>query len=63
VLSGQRTLVLAKADPAGYEEVSRCDVLAGGKKMRQFWAAPVLCNGRLYCRSFAGGLVCSDMRP
>jgi outer membrane protein assembly factor BamB len=41
-------LVLAKATPAGFVEVSRCQVFEKGTLT---WTAPVLCEGRLYVRS------------
>jgi len=29
--------------------------------MDKFWNYPVLCNGRIYCRSYWGELVCIDV--
>jgi hypothetical protein len=34
----------------------------GAKKARVFPTPPVLCGGRIYCRNYAGDLVCIDMR-
>jgi outer membrane protein assembly factor BamB len=62
LLSEKGTLAIAQVDRTGYREISRCDVFAGEKKPRKFWTPPVLCNGRIYCRNFAGELVCIDVR-
>ena len=43
-------LVIASASPDGYEELARAQVLKG-----QSWTYPVLCGGRIYCRSNEGG--------
>lgn len=37
--------------------VSQCKVFD-----EQCWTAPVLCNGRIYCRGALGALVCVDVR-
>ena len=52
-------LVVAKASPAGFEELSRTQVLEQGGV---FWAAPVLCDGRIYVRGSYGSLACRDHR-
>jgi len=49
-------LVLVKATPSGFEEVSRAEVLQ--KMTRQ---APVIANGRLYLRDDRE-VVCLDVR-
>jgi outer membrane protein assembly factor BamB len=63
VLSDTGCLSVAAAGPKGYQEISQCELkyLArpGSKK---FWAAPVLCGGRLYVRSVQGEILCIDMR-
>ena len=56
------TLHIAEATAAGYQELSSADVLQGAKRPRTFATPPVLCNGLLYCRNFAGDLVCIDVR-
>lgn len=48
-------LVVAEAGPGAYRELRRCQVFAG--EARTF-TAPVVANGRIYCRSYAGELVC-----
>jgi outer membrane protein assembly factor BamB len=50
-------LILAEASPAAYREIARAEVLSG-----QCWTHPVLSNGRIYCRSHDGELVCLDVR-
>jgi outer membrane protein assembly factor BamB len=56
VQTGRRgDLVLAAADPAGYRELRRCRVFEGRPDT---FTAPVLANGRIYCRSYEGEVVC-----
>jgi hypothetical protein len=61
ILEADGTLRIAEATPTGYKEISSGDVLEGERKLRQFWTPPVLCNGKIYCRNFAGDLVCIDV--
>lgn len=49
-------LVMAKADPAGYEELGRITPLGG-----QSWTAPILADGRLIVRN-PSAMVCLDLR-
>jgi hypothetical protein len=56
------TLRIAEASPEGYHEIASADVLKGEKRPRRFVTAPVLCGGLIYCRNFAGDLVCIDVR-
>ena len=49
------------AIPEGFKVIASCDVLQGEKKPRVFWTPPVLCNAKIYCRNFAGDLVCIDV--
>jgi outer membrane protein assembly factor BamB len=55
------TLHIAKATPEGFTELSSADVLGGANKSRIFPTAPVLCGGRIYCRNYAGDLICIDV--
>jgi outer membrane protein assembly factor BamB len=55
-------LHIVEASPAGYRELSSADVLGGANRPRQFAVPPVLCGGRIYCRNYAGDLVCIDVR-
>ncbi|MCA9418689.1 MAG: alcohol dehydrogenase, partial [Candidatus Omnitrophica bacterium] len=50
-LSDRGELVLVKADPSGYNEISRTQVL-GGKNL---WTQPVLSGGMIYARNNAKG--------
>jgi hypothetical protein len=61
VLDDLGTLSVAEASPRGFQVISSCDVLAGEKRPRKFWTPPVLCNGKIYCRNFAGDLVCLEV--
>ena len=56
-LSGTGELLTAPATPAGFQPTARAQVI-GGKT----WTAPVLANGRVYCRNATGELVCLDLR-
>ena len=55
------TLHISKATSSTYRELSRADVLGGEKRPRIFATPPVLCNGKIYCRNYAGDLVCIDV--
>ena len=54
-------LRIAEAVPSAYIEISSCDVLGGERKPRKFLSYPIPYNGRIYCRNFAGDLVCIDV--
>jgi len=49
-------LFVADASPQGFKPVSRAQVLGG-----KCWTAPVLADGRIYCRNAKGDLVCLDV--
>jgi len=51
------TLLVAEASPKGFKELARAKILDG-----VCWTMPVVANGRVYCRSHAGELVCLDLR-
>jgi outer membrane protein assembly factor BamB len=57
VLSAQGELILAKADPAKFEPISRTSILSG-----RCWSVPVLANGRIYARNAAGDMVCVSVK-
>jgi outer membrane protein assembly factor BamB len=61
ILEKDGTLHIAEASPSSYREISGCDILEGERTTRWFWTHPVLCNGRIYCRSYTGDLVCIDV--
>ena len=54
-------LHIVEATPSSYRELSQADVFAGQNKPRAFATPPVLCNGRIYCRNYAGDLICIDV--
>ncbi len=57
ILSDSGELALAEANPAGYVEKARFQVLGG----KDGWTPPSYSNGRLYCRSSRGDIVCLGM--
>ena len=61
ILGLDGTLRIAEAISSSYRELSSADVLGGAKKRRLFATPPVLCNGKIYCRNYAGDLVCIDV--
>ena len=54
------TLAIVEAAPSAYRELRRMKVFA---EARETFTAPVLAKGRLYCRSYAGELVCLALAP
>ena len=57
VLSERGQLVIAEASPSGFEPISTTPAVSG-----RCWVVPVLANGRIFCRSNEGHLVCMDVR-
>jgi outer membrane protein assembly factor BamB len=57
VLSDSGELVIAQTSPERFEILARHQVLEG-----KCWTAPVLSNGRIYCRTASGQIVCIDVR-
>jgi outer membrane protein assembly factor BamB len=51
-------LTIAEASPSAYRELRKMKVFA---ESRETFTAPVLANGRLYCRSYAGEVVCIEL--
>jgi outer membrane protein assembly factor BamB len=62
VLETDGILHIVEATSASYRELSSADVLKGAKKPRIFGSPPVLYGGKVYCRNFAGALLCLDLR-
>ena len=56
ILTGKGELIIAKATPEKFDVISRAPVLTG-----QCWTAPVLADGRIYCRNSSGEVVCLDV--
>jgi hypothetical protein len=61
MLTDRGILYTAEASPEGFKEIAHCDVLQEASRPRKFWTPPVLCNAKIYCRNFAGDLVCIDV--
>jgi outer membrane protein assembly factor BamB len=57
VLTEDGELVIVAASADSYQEISRTPAVDG-----RSWVVAVLANGRIYCRSNAGELVCFDVR-
>ena len=60
VLDAKGTLYIAEATPSAYREISR-GIIPNQKGFESWWTPPVLCRGRIYCRSSIGDLVCIDV--
>ncbi|WP_373653044.1 PQQ-binding-like beta-propeller repeat protein [Schlesneria sp. DSM 10557] len=58
ILSESGTLILAKANPDGFEELAQSPMLTG-----RCWTVPVFLNKKVYGRNAAGKLVCLDLAP
>jgi outer membrane protein assembly factor BamB len=56
ILSEKGELVIAPATPDGFKPIARAQVLTG-----PCWPTPTLANGRIYCRSNKGDVVCLDV--
>jgi outer membrane protein assembly factor BamB len=57
ILSDHGELMIAEASPDRFKPLANSQVMGG-----KCWIAPVLANGRTYCRNAAGSLVCLDVR-
>lgn len=57
LLGGTGELTVAPASPAGFKPTASAAVIKG-----KCWTVPVLANGRIYCRSADGTIVCLDLR-
>jgi len=58
VMGGTSELIVAKANPERFEELSRVQLFEEGR----YWTKPILVNGIVYCRSSKGTLVARDHR-
>ena len=57
VLSDRGQLAIVKATPTKFDSLAEQEVLTG-----ECWTSPVLANGRIYCRSSDGDVVCLDVK-
>jgi outer membrane protein assembly factor BamB len=62
VLEEQGVLHVAEATSSSYVEISSAEIPLE-QTDRQFYTSPVLYQGKIYCRSYKGDLVCIDVRP
>ena len=60
VVTARGTLHIARATLSAYTEISSCD-LPADSMIHWWWTPLVLCNGKIYCRNYSGGLVCIDV--
>lgn len=51
-------LAIVAAEPSGFRELRRTKVFGD---VSETYTAPVLANGRIYCRSYAGEVVCLQL--
>ena len=57
IMTEKGDLAIAEASSESYKEIARAKVLSG-----LCWTVPVLSNGKIYCRSHEGDLVCLDVK-
>jgi outer membrane protein assembly factor BamB len=57
ILSEDGELVIARARPSAFDELARFRLFDG-----RCWTMPVLANGRIFCRSANGDVVCVNVR-
>ena len=57
VLTAQGELMVLPASPDAFKPTARAQVLGGSS-----WTAPVMANGRIYCRNSRGDVACVDVR-
>jgi outer membrane protein assembly factor BamB len=58
ILNEKGKLIIATATNTGYKELATAQVLP---KDIRCWAAPILANGKIYCRNTNGDLVCINV--
>jgi hypothetical protein len=64
-MNGKGELVVARANPEKFEELSRAKLFDGqsaGRGGEVYWTRPTLVNGLIYCHGNKGQLVCRDHR-
>jgi hypothetical protein len=60
ILDERGTLFIGEPGATGLKVLSSASVAGSGFAM-DWRSPPVLCAGRIYCRKFAGALVCIDV--
>jgi outer membrane protein assembly factor BamB len=56
VMTEKGELLIAAASPEGFKPLARAQVLGG-----KCWTAPVLAEGKIFCRNSQGNVVCLDV--
>ena len=56
VLTERGELLVANPSPDGFKPIARAQVIGG-----KCWSAPTLANGKIYCRTGPGDVVCVDV--
>jgi outer membrane protein assembly factor BamB len=59
VINEKGKLFIAEATPSGFKEISSTQILP---KSVRCWTAPILANGKIYCRNTNGDIVCIDVQ-
>lgn len=59
ILNESGELFVVKATPASFQKIAQCTAIDDLNGV--CWTAPVLSNGRIYCRGSGGELVCIDV--
>ena len=59
VTSEKGELAVVKAEPNGYTELARAQILS----KTRCWTVPTLANGRIYMRNAKGEMACLDVSP
>ncbi len=60
IIEGNGTLHLAEVTPSQYTEISSCE-LTSITGINRWWTPPILYKAKIYCRNYAGDLVCIDV--
>jgi len=55
------SLFVVEASPDAFREIARAEKAVPVEKTARLWTMPVLCRGKLYCRTSSGTLVCFDL--
>jgi len=61
IVNSEGELIVADASPEEYSELSKAGVFESKERV-VYWTTPVLVDGRVYCRSSMGDLICRDHR-
>jgi len=59
VINEKGKLLIAEATPTGFKEIASTQILP---KSVRCWTAPILANGKIYCRNTDGDVVCINAK-